>query len=47
MGRIIFFIIFTFLLSKVAIAKDNNFLADDLFHIDKMNSYNKNLDYIC
>ena len=29
-------------LNKIAIANDNEFLADDLFHIDQMNSYNKN-----
>ena len=30
-----------FSLNKIAIANDNEFLADDLFHIDQMNSHNK------
>ena len=42
MSRIILLIIFLFSLTKTTIAKDNEFLADDLFHIDKMNSHNKN-----
>ena len=37
-----FLIIFVFFLNKIAIAKDNEFLVDDLFHIDQMNSHNKN-----
>ena len=40
--RIFLLIIFLFSLNKIAFAKDNEFLADDLFHIDQMNSYNKN-----
>ena len=31
-----------FSLNKIAIANDNEFLADDLFHIDQMNSHNEN-----
>ena len=42
MNRIIFLIIFLFSLNKIAIAKDNEFFVDDLFHIDHMNSHNKN-----
>ena len=42
MSKIIFLIIFLFSLNKIAIAKDNEFLADDLFHIDQMNSHNQN-----
>ena len=42
MFRIILLIIFIFSLNKIAIAKDNEFLVDDLFHIDQMNSHNKN-----
>ena len=42
MIRKILIIIFAFLLNKIALAKDNEFLADDLFHIDQMNSHNKN-----
>ena len=41
MCRIFLLIIFIFLLNKIAIAKDDEFLVDDLFHIDQMNSYNK------
>ena len=41
MRRIFLLIIFFFSLNKIAIAKDNKFLVDDLFHIDQMNSYNK------
>ena len=40
--RIFLLIIFLFSLNKIAFAKDNEFLAEDLFHIDQMNSYNKN-----
>ena len=39
--RIFLLIIFLFSLNKIAFAKDNEFLADDLFHIDQMNSHNK------
>ena len=42
MPRIILLIIFLFSLNKIVVAKDNEFLADDLFHIDQMNSHNKN-----
>ena len=42
MSKIVLLIIFLFSLNKFAIAKDNNFVADDLFHIDQMNSYNEN-----
>ena len=42
MGRIILLILFLFLLNKNAIAIENRFLVDDLFHIDQMNSHNKN-----
>ena len=41
MSRIFLLIIFLFSLSKIAVAKDNEFLADDLFHIDQMDSHNK------
>ena len=42
MSRIFLLIIFIFSLKNVVSAKDNEFLADDLFHIDHMNSHNKN-----
>ena len=42
MSRIFLLIIFLFSLNKIAIAKDNEFSADDLFHIDQMNSHNNN-----
>ena len=42
MSRIVLLIIFLFSLNKIAIAKDNDFVADDLFHIDQMNSHNEN-----
>ena len=42
MSRIFLLIVFLLSLNKIAIAKDNEFLADDLFHIDHMNSHNKN-----
>ena len=42
MLRIVLLIIFLFSLNKIAIAKNNNFVADDLFHIDHMNSHNEN-----
>ena len=41
MSKIIFLIVFLFSINNIAIAKDNKFLADDLFHIDQMNSHNK------
>ena len=42
MSKIILLIFFLFSLNKIATAKDNNLVADDLFHIDQMNSHNKN-----
>ena len=42
MSRIIFLIIIIFSLNKTAIAKDIEFLVNNLFHIDHMNSHNKN-----
>ena len=42
MNKIILLIVFLFSLNKIATAKDNNLVADDLFHIDQMNSHNKN-----
>ena len=42
MSRIFLLTIFLFSLNKIAIAKDNEFSADDLFHIDQMSSHNKN-----
>ena len=36
MRRIFLLIIFLFSLGKSAIAKENQFLADDLFHIDQI-----------
>ena len=41
MSKIIFLIIFLFSLNKIALAKDDKFLANDLFHIDHMDSHNK------
>ena len=41
MSRIFLLIVFLFSLNKIAIAKDNEFSPDDLFHIDQMNSHNK------
>ena len=41
MSKIIFLMFLFFSLNKIAIANDNEFLADDLFHIDQMNSHNK------
>ena len=41
MNRIFLLIIFLFSLNKIAIAKDNYFSPDNLFHIDQMNSHNK------
>ena len=42
MNKIILIIIFLFSLNQISLAKDNEFLADDLFHIDQMISHNKN-----
>ena len=42
MNRIFLSVIFFFSLNQIAIANDNEFLADDLFHIDQMNSHDKN-----
>ena len=42
MIRIFLCAIFILYFNKIAIAKDNEFLADDLFYIDQMNSHNKN-----
>ena len=42
MIKISLLIIFLFSLSNFSVAADNEFVADDLFHIDKMNSHNKN-----
>ena len=42
MRKIFLLIIFIFSLNNFVSAKDNEFLADDLFHIDHMNSHNKN-----
>ncbi len=41
MRKTILFIMFVFLFNKIAIAKDNEFSVDNLFHIDQMNSHNK------
>ena len=41
MSRIILLIIFVFSLSKNSLANENEFLVDNLFHIDHMNSHNK------
>ena len=41
MDRIFLLLIFLFSLNKIAVAKDNNFSPDNLFHIDQMNSHNK------
>jgi len=40
--RIFLLIIFIFSFKNTVIAKDNEFLANDLFYIDNMNSHNKN-----
>ena len=42
MSKISLLLIFLFFLNEIAIAKDNEFLVDDLFHVDQMNSHNKN-----
>ena len=41
MSRIFLLIIILFSLNKVAIAQENKFSPDNLFHIDQMNSHNK------
>jgi hypothetical protein len=40
-SRIFLLIIILFSLNKIAIAQDNKFSPDNLFHIDQMNSHNK------
>ena len=42
MSRIFILIILFFSLNKIVIAKDNGLTPDNLFHIDHMNSHNKN-----
>ncbi len=42
MFRVILLLIIFFSLNNIATSKDNKFSADDLFHIDHMNSHNKN-----
>ena len=42
MSKIFLLIIFIFSLNKIAVAKFNEFLVDNLFHIDQMNSHNQN-----
>jgi hypothetical protein len=41
MTKIFLIIIFLFSFNKIAFAKDNGFSTDNLFHIDQMNSHNK------
>ena len=41
MNKIFLLLIFLFSLNKVAAANDNQFSAENLFYIDKMNSHNK------
>ena len=41
MSRVFLLIIFLLSLNKIAIAQDNEFSPENLFHIDKMNSHNK------
>jgi hypothetical protein len=41
MTKIILIIIFLFSFNKITFAKDNEFSTDNLFHIDQMNSHNK------
>ena len=41
MNKIFLLIIFLLCLNKIAIAKDNSFSPDNLFHIDQMISHNK------
>jgi hypothetical protein len=40
-SKIFLLIIVLFSLNKIAIAQDNKFSPDNLFHIDQMNSHNK------
>jgi len=40
-SKIFLLIIILFSLNKIAIAQDNKFSPDNLFHIDQMNSHNK------
>ena len=42
MSRTFLLIILLFSLCKITLAKDNKLIADELFHLDKMNSHNKN-----
>jgi len=42
MSRIFLLIVLFFSLSNPSKAKDNEFSPDNLFHIDQMNSHNKN-----
>ena len=42
MSKIFLIIIFLFFLNKITIANGDEFSPDNLFHIDKMNSHNKN-----
>ena len=41
MSKIFLLIFFIISINKIAIAKDNDFSPDNLFHIDQMNSHNK------
>tara|TARA_A100001015_G_scaffold241114_1_gene275097 strand:+ start:123 stop:686 length:564 start_codon:yes stop_codon:yes gene_type:complete len=41
MGKIFLIIILLFSLNQTAIAEENGFSSDNLFHIDQMNSHNK------
>ena len=41
MSKIFLLIIILFSLNKIAIAQDNKFSPNNLFHIDQMNSHNK------
>ena len=41
MSRIFLLIFFLFFQNKIAIAKDNEYSPDNLFHIDRMNSHNE------
>tara|TARA_A100000164_G_scaffold351809_1_gene356906 strand:- start:311 stop:874 length:564 start_codon:yes stop_codon:yes gene_type:complete len=42
MNKVILLIIFLVSFNKTAFTKDSEFLVDDLFYIDQMNSHNKN-----
>ena len=42
MNKVILLIIFLVSFNKIAFTKDSEFLVDDLFYIDQMNSHNKN-----